>query len=79
MTILDCKLRQPKPHTRGKKRARDLTDHDVIVGHGLVDWVTGLSAPLADHVLAHVHSNTAERGSYTLCIPNDQILSYERW
>jgi hypothetical protein len=56
------------------KKASELHDHDVIEGHGMVDWVAGYPY---DQIAVHVHSGD-RRGSYTLLIPNNQIVSYTR-
>jgi hypothetical protein len=61
-----------------EKPANDLRDHDVVRGHGMVDWVQGMSKPLEDHVMVHIHSQTPERGSYTILFPKNRKVKYTR-
>lgn len=61
-----------------EKPANDLRDHDVLRGHGMVDWTVGATKPLEDHILVHVHSGTAERGSYTILFPKRRKVEFKR-
>jgi hypothetical protein len=64
-------------HEYRQKLAGELRDHDVLAHHGLVDWTVGAPKPLEDQILVHVHSGT-ERRSYTLLLPKNLVVDYER-
>jgi hypothetical protein len=61
-----------------EKAAHELYDHDVIEGHGMVDWVAGHFIGGGRYALVHVHSGTPERGSYTILFPRDQKVRFYR-